>query len=76
MKIPTVNESFAMKRRTNTIFDVLAGFLRDKSGSTVIEYTLIASIISVGILTSAGTLGTTVQTLYTNVADQVSAAME
>ncbi|MEP7453235.1 Flp family type IVb pilin [Phyllobacterium sp. SB3] len=65
-----------MKRRVNRFPAVLAKLFKDDSGATVIEYTLIASIISIGILASAGTLGKTVSTLYVSVAEQVTAATE
>lgn len=65
-----------MKRRVNRFPAVLAKLFKDDSGATVIEYTLIASIISIGILASAGTLGKTVGTLYASVAEQVTATSE
>ena len=65
-----------MKRRANRYLDVFATFLNDRSGATAIEYTLIVSIICIGMLAGVGTLGSTVETLYTNVADDMAKAME
>jgi pilus assembly protein Flp/PilA len=65
---------FDMRRPVKTIFDVLADFLRDRSGATGIEYTLIASIISIGIMVGAGTLGTSLKDLYTSFTDDVTEA--
>jgi pilus assembly protein Flp/PilA len=63
-----------MRRPVKIIFDVFADLLRDRSGATAIEYTLIASIISIGILVGAGTLGTSVKDLYTNLAEDLTEA--
>lgn len=65
-----------MKRRVKRFPAILAKLLGDDSGATVIEYTLIASIISLGIIVSAGSLGTAVEALYTNVTDEFIAAMK
>ena len=42
----------------------LGGFARDESGATAIEYALIASGISVVIVTAVNTLGTTTNGLF------------
>jgi pilus assembly protein Flp/PilA len=63
-----------MRRPVKIIFDVFASFVRDRSGATAIEYTLIASIISIGILVGAGTLGTSVKDLYTSLAEDLTEA--
>jgi len=63
-----------MRRPVKIIFDVFANFLRDRSGATAIEYTLIASIISIGIVVGAGTLGTSLKDLYTSLAGDVTEA--
>lgn len=65
-----------MKRRVNRFPDVFVSFLRDKCGATAIEYTLIASIICIGVLAGATSLGSTVDTVYTDLATNLSAAME
>ncbi|RCW87456.1 Flp family type IVb pilin [Phyllobacterium bourgognense] len=65
-----------MRRPVKIIFDVCAGFLRDRSAATSIEYTLIASIISIGILVGAGTLGTSLKDLYTSLAEDVTEAAD
>ncbi len=43
-------------------------FLKDESGATAIEYGLIASLISVVIITAVTTVGTNLQTTFNAVA--------
>jgi pilus assembly protein Flp/PilA len=43
-------------------------FLNDCSGATAIEYALIGSLISVAIVSGAGTLGTNLNTSFQNTA--------
>ena len=45
----------------------LAKFLQDDSGATAIEYGLIAAGISVVILIAVNSVGTTLNTTFTNV---------
>lgn len=47
--------------------DLLSRFLSDESGTTAIEYALIAAGISVAIVTAVTTLGTQVTALFTKV---------
>ena len=42
-------------------------FFRDETGATAIEYGLIAAGISVAIITVVGTLGTSLNTIFTSV---------
>jgi len=42
-------------------------FLKDNSGATAIEYALIATGISIVILVAVTSIGTTLNTTYTNV---------
>ncbi len=46
----------------------LHAFLADRSGTTAIEYALIASLISMGILTAAASMGTTLTSTFNSVA--------
>ncbi|MBZ9656705.1 Flp family type IVb pilin [Phyllobacterium lublinensis] len=64
-----------MKRSTGPRSNALIRFLRDDAGATAIEYTLIASLVSVGIIVGAGILGVSVNDLYTGLADDVTQAM-
>ena len=50
--------------------NILARFLKDESGATAIEYGLIAALISVGIITGATSLGTSINATFTTIADQ------
>lgn len=48
---------------------LLGRFLRDESGSSAIEYAIIASGVSIVIVGAVATLGTAVKDFYTSVAD-------
>jgi pilus assembly protein Flp/PilA len=50
----------------------LGGFARDESGATAIEYALIASGISIVIITAVNTLGTTTNGMFQAVATALS----
>ncbi|MBB3235345.1 Flp family type IVb pilin [Phyllobacterium endophyticum] len=63
-----------MRLPVNIILKAFAGWLRNRSGTTAIEYTLIASIISLGIMVGAGMLGTSVGELYTGLAQDLTKA--
>ncbi len=47
-------------------------FLKDESGATAIEYGLIASLISIGIISAASTLGKNVANTFTKVGSQMT----
>lgn len=51
------------------LFNGFVRFLKDEEGVTAIEYGLIAALIAVAIIVGAGTLGTNLNTLFTNVAN-------
>ncbi len=63
-----------MKRGANRFPAILAKFFKEDSGATVIEYTLIASIISIGILAGANSMGRVVDTHFKNVSTEATAA--
>ncbi len=48
---------------------VLVRFARDQAGSTAIEYTLIASGISIAIVVAVNGIGSTVVNLFQSVTD-------
>ena len=50
------------------MFKFPMGFVRDESGTTAIEYALIASLISVVIVTAVTTIGTTLTGFFQTVA--------
>lgn len=52
--------------------NLFARFLKDESGATAIEYGLIAALISVGIITAATTLGTSISATFTKVSDAMT----
>ena len=49
----------------------LIKFLKDEDGATAIEYGLIAALISVAIITAVGTVGTNLNTTFSDVASAV-----
>ncbi len=51
-----------------------ARFIKDKSGATAIEYSLIAVLICVAIITGASALGTAMNGKFSSVAASVTAA--
>lgn len=50
--------------------------LRDEQGATAIEYGLIAALIAVAAMTAMGTLGDQLDTTFTTVSDELTAANE
>jgi pilus assembly protein Flp/PilA len=46
-------------------------FLRDESGATAIEYGLIAAGISIAIIAVVNTLGSTLNTKFKSISDQL-----
>ncbi|MBM3621854.1 MAG: Flp family type IVb pilin [Alphaproteobacteria bacterium] len=49
-----------------------ADLLRDESGTVVIEYTLLASLIAMGILTATQLLTTSIDTMFINLSNKFS----
>lgn len=48
-------------------------FLRDETGSTAIEYSLIATLIAIGIIGGLGQLSTALQLYWDNISTQTAA---
>jgi pilus assembly protein Flp/PilA len=57
------------KLRTLMTVNVLGHFLRDESGSTAIEYALVASGVSIVIVGTVTTVGNSVKDFYSAVAN-------
>ena len=53
---------------------LLSRFVNDECGVTAIEYGLIAALISVVIIGAAGTVGTSLAAVFTNISTQLAAA--
>ena len=53
----------------------LLSFLKDKSGATAIEYGLLATLISIAIITTVTTLGGRLSNAFQNVANKLPAAV-
>ncbi len=51
---------------------LIARFVKDESGATAIEYGLIASLISVAIITAASNLGKNVSSTFSTVAGNMT----
>jgi pilus assembly protein Flp/PilA len=49
------------------------GFMNDEEGATAIEYGLLAALIAAVIVGIVGTLGTTLQGVFTNIDNQIGA---
>jgi pilus assembly protein Flp/PilA len=45
----------------------VARFVKDETGVTALEYGMIAALVSVAILTALGTIGTQLNTTFTNI---------
>jgi pilus assembly protein Flp/PilA len=54
--------------------NTVSRFLRDDSGATAIEYGLIAAGISVAIIAAVNSIGTSLNTTFTSINDQLSPA--
>ena len=54
---------------------MLQAFLKDDSGTTTIEYGLIAGLVSIAILAAVMSLGDSVEMAYTSVNDDIVAAI-
>jgi pilus assembly protein Flp/PilA len=46
-------------------------FIRDEEGVTAIEYGLLAALIAVAIIVGAGLVGTQLNTLFTDIAEEL-----
>ena len=52
----------------------MARFIRDESGATAIEYSLIAALIAVGLIAALPIMGTGIQTAFTAIAGNFNVA--
>jgi pilus assembly protein Flp/PilA len=56
---------------TKTIISTLRAMRRDRRGVTALEYGLIASLVSIGIIASLTTLGTKLSGTFTYIAGKL-----
>jgi pilus assembly protein Flp/PilA len=49
----------------------ISNFCRDEEGTTAIEYSLIAALVSVAAITALTQLGTNLNAMFTSVADKL-----
>jgi|SwirhirootsSR1_FD_contig_31_3942410_length_248_multi_2_in_0_out_0_1 pilus assembly protein Flp/PilA len=54
---------------------LVSRFLKDESGATAIEYGLIAALISVALITGAGTLGSKLNTVFSGLGNKMNNAV-
>ena len=53
----------------------IRSFFQDEQGVTAIEYGLIAALIAVGIIATVSAIGTDLQTVFSTIASDLSAAV-
>ncbi|QHN02687.1 Flp family type IVb pilin [Granulicella sp. WH15] len=53
----------------NRILHHVTNLLKDESGQDLIEYALIASLISLAAITLMGTVATNIKTVFTNISN-------
>ncbi|MBT1158362.1 Flp family type IVb pilin [Aminobacter anthyllidis] len=53
--------------------NLIARFVKDESGATAIEYGLIATLIALAIIVSAGAVGTNLNTRFEEIRDALIA---
>ena len=58
----------------NKFYLLLDKFVTDESGQDLIEYALIAGLISLVAITTITTIGTTVGNIFTSISTKLSAA--
>jgi pilus assembly protein Flp/PilA len=56
------------------MFNALKSFVRDESGATMIEYGLIAALVSVAAIIALGTMGTNLSNMFNHVSDCLTSA--
>ena len=57
---------------SSDLMTMFARLLKDESGATAIEYGLIASLIAVAIIAGAKALGTSINGMFSNLANKVN----
>jgi pilus assembly protein Flp/PilA len=60
-----------VKRKGGALMSKMFSFLKDESGATAIEYGLIAAGISVVIIATVNTIGSTLNTKFTDISTQL-----
>ncbi|WEX75055.1 Flp family type IVb pilin [Sinorhizobium numidicum] len=55
--------------------NLVTRFFRNESGATAIEYSLIAGLIAVGIITAAGAVGTDISGLFGRISAKLKLAV-
>ncbi|MGE5536976.1 MAG: Flp family type IVb pilin [Gemmatimonas sp.] len=56
------------------MFTTLKSFIRDESGATMIEYGLIAALVSVVAIAALGAMGGNLRDMFTHVSDCLTQA--
>jgi pilus assembly protein Flp/PilA len=55
--------------------NVITGILKDESGATAIEYGLIAALVSVAAIAALTAMGTSLETMFNRVSNELSGAV-
>ena len=58
--------------RSNPMKTVFSRFLKDESGATAIEYSLIAALIGVAVISAVKMLGTTMSAKFSGIAGNLT----
>jgi pilus assembly protein Flp/PilA len=56
------------------MFSTVKSFINDESGATAIEYGLIAALVSVAAIAALTAMGSSLQTMFTNVSTALNNA--
>ena len=57
-------------------FKLIKNFRQDESGATAIEYGLIAALVSVAAIGALGSLGTSLESMFTTVSQSLDGAVQ
>ncbi len=57
------------------MMSIITKILRDESGATAIEYGLIAALVSVAAIAALTAMGTSLETMFTRVSNELEGAV-
>jgi pilus assembly protein Flp/PilA len=66
-----IHLSYLEPLNMKNLLKIVKNFARDESGASAIEYGLLASLIALGIVVGATALGTSLNTLFNDIAGQL-----
>ena len=56
------------------MLNAITTFIRDEEGATAVEYGLMAALIAAVIITAVTAIGSSLNTVFTNISDKLTAA--